>query len=101
MDEVILVCKACGAEIVRQAKPEPKDGREAKQSLFHCDNCGAVNLRDGTIRVKRGFGNPESYAEEDGGSGDGVFKAMVAIAGVVLAAVGFKVWKDSQSNQGQ
>lgn len=101
MDEVILVCKACGAETVRQAKLEPKDGREAKQSLFHCDNCGAVNLRDGTLRVKRGFGKPESYEEGDSGSGDGVLKAVMAIAGAVLAAVGFKSWKDSQGNQGQ
>lgn len=101
MDEVILICKACGAETVRQAKPEPKDGREAKQALFHCDNCGAVNLRDGTLRVKRGFRKPESYEEEDGGSGDGVLKAVVAIAMAVLTAVGFKAWKDSQNNQGQ
>lgn len=101
MEEVILGCKACGAETVRQLRPEPKDAREAKQILFHCESCGAVNLRDGTLRTKRVLVKSDSGEEKDGDFLDGIVKTAAVMAAAVLAVLGFKAWKNSQGGQGQ
>lgn len=53
MEEVRLVCGHCKAETFRPPKEPPTNAREAKQALFHCEHCGVVNLRDGTVRVKK------------------------------------------------
>ncbi len=102
MDEVILECKACGAETLRPPKPEPQNGREAKQALFHCESCGAVNLRDGTLRTKRGLLKLEPSKEEKGDDfWDGVREIGLVILGAVMAVLGVKVWKDSQGGAGK
>lgn len=53
MEEVKLICGNCKTETFRLPKEPPTNAREAKQALFHCEHCGVVNLRDGTVRVKK------------------------------------------------
>ncbi len=85
MEEIKLTCNACGAEIMRLPKPAPQNAREGKQPRFHCEYCGAVNLRDGTIRTKRSLEvleAPEKKKEESS-----ISKVVVPIATVVLGVL--------------
>lgn len=45
-------CAACGAESERKPKPEAKTVIEKNQVDFICSACGAVNLRNGTARIR-------------------------------------------------
>jgi hypothetical protein len=53
MEGITLTCENCGEQTIRPSKPEPQNAREGKQVLFHCEYCGAVNLRDGSIRTRK------------------------------------------------
>jgi len=68
MEEIKLICKACGEETTRLPKPAPQNAREGKQSLFHCPYCKAVNLRDGTIRTRKLLGIQKVPEEKKEGS---------------------------------
>lgn len=97
-EQVKLTCSACGAEVFRMPKPAPKNGREAKQSLFHCEYCGAVNLKDGTVRGKKEFTAQERPPEEKGGS---VWKAILGIGITVISGIFLgKFIKNQQGNIG-
>lgn len=53
MEEVKLICGNCKTETFRLPKEPPTNAREKKQALFHCEHCGVVNLRDGSVRLKK------------------------------------------------
>lgn len=103
MEEVSLICGACGAEIFRLPKPEPRNAREAKQALFHCDYCGAVNLRDGTVMPKKEFPRQEINQEE---KKDSAYNPILFLISIILTAAGVglaikKIIKNRQINTDQ
>jgi predicted RNA-binding Zn-ribbon protein involved in translation (DUF1610 family) len=50
MPKIKLTCAACGHEVERIKKNDPKKPKEFKQVYFLCPSCGAANLRDGSAR---------------------------------------------------
>jgi hypothetical protein len=87
MEEVSLVCGNCSEETFRPAKEPPKNAREAKQALFHCEHCGAINLRDGTVRVKKVQEVreiPEQKQERGPSAGKVILGALVAVVAAIF-----------------
>ncbi len=97
-EQVQLTCEECGAEVIRSYKEPPKNAREGKQPLFHCEYCGAVNLRDGTVRGKKEYPAQKRPQEEKDGSFWKILAGVVftVISGIVLG----KVIKSRQGNVG-
>jgi len=94
MEEVRLVCGNCGEETFRPAKEPPTNAREAKQALFHCEHCGVVNLRDGTVRVKKTQELQEitEQKNKDSSGGKGIFTIVMT---TILSVVAFIILKKS------
>ena len=69
MSKVKLTCKACGAQVEREAKPKPKNAREGRQVYFLCPSCRAVNLRDGTARLRKPQEKSQVKSQETPSSG--------------------------------
>jgi DNA-directed RNA polymerase subunit RPC12/RpoP len=101
MEEVKLICGNCGEETSRPPKPEPKNAREGRQVRFHCEYCGARNLRDGsviprTLEVKE---DPKEIQEEPEKkeSGDGGKLALLSVAIAGFVAIVYKLWQQSKA----
>ena len=112
MEEVKLICKACGAETMRLPKPEPVGSIQSKQIYFICADCGAVNLRDGTacyrpsLKKKNKPDSPDRPPEEKeinrrkDEEGASIGKVIVSIAVCVLGVVTFIFLRKSIKGQG-
>jgi len=95
MEEVKLTCGNCGTETFRPPKLEPKNAREKKQMLFHCENCGARNLRDGTaiprnIKVQDPTKGIQDEPKEKPGGIAGIFIVLLGIVAAIAAAIFLK-----------
>jgi hypothetical protein len=86
MEEVKLICGNCKTETFRLPKDPPTNAREAKQALFHCKHCGVVNLRDGTVRVKKAQEVQEipEQKQEKPSVVKVILGALMAVAAVIL-----------------
>lgn len=85
MEEVKLICGNCKTETFRLPKEPPTNAREAKQALFHCEHCGVVNLRDGSIRVKKAQEVQEITQQKQ--EGPSVVKVILGFFVAVAAAI--------------
>lgn len=99
MEEIRLVCGNCGKETFRPAKEPPTNAREAKQTRFHCEHCGVVNLRDGTVRVKKTQEVQEITEQKNNdSSGDkGIFTIVMT---TIVSVVAFIILKKSIKGPG-
>lgn len=101
MEEVKLICDNCGEETSRPYKPEPKNAREGRQMRFHCEYCGARNLRDGTAipRTLEVQDDHKAIQEEPEKktSGDGGKLAIIGVAVAGVAAIAYKLYKQSKA----
>lgn len=102
MEEEKLVCGNCGEETMRPPKPKPKNAKEARQVLFHCEGCGARNLRDGTAipRTVKDQDDTEIIQQdkptEKQNSGAGIL-ALLGVLGVGITAYLLKRSKEKSA----